>query len=146
MARRKRQVASNEMNTEYYEPIETTFVGEDEPTQVARGSRSKSNRMRPALTPEARENQLIALAVDEAERQLLEHTASSQVITHFLKLATAKERLEQERLKGEIELQKAKIKALDNAEEIKVLYENAIKAMRMYGGQGGYDEPDDEDY
>lgn len=101
-------------------------------------------KMRPALTPEARENQLIALAVDEAERQLLEHTASSQLITHFLKLATAKERLEQERLKGEIELQKAKIKALENAEEIKVLYENAIKAMRSYGRHG--DPDDEEDY
>ena len=99
--------------------------------------------MRPALTPEARENQLIALAVDEAEYQLRNHTASSQVITHFLKLATAKEKLEQERLKGEIELQKAKVKALDNAEEIKVLYENAIKAMRSYGGYG---DSDDEDY
>lgn len=102
-----------------------------------------STKRRPALTPEARENQLIALAVDEAERQLLEHTASSQVITHFLKLATAREKLEQERLKAEIELQKAKIKALDNAEEIKVLYENAIKAMRSYGGHG---DLDDEDY
>ena len=109
-------------------------------------SSQPTNLMRPALTPEARENQLIALAVDEAEYQLRNHTASSQVITHFLKLATAKEKLEQERLKGEIELQKAKIKALDNAEEIKILYENAIKAMRNYGGYGGYDEPDDEDY
>lgn len=99
--------------------------------------------MRPALTPEARENQMISLAVDLAEQQLRDGSASSQVITHFLKLATAKEKLEQERLKGEIELQKAKVKALDNAEEIKVLYENAIKAMRSYGGYG---EPDDEDY
>ena len=126
------------------EPIETTFVGEEESFEVAKASTRSSNQMyRPALSPEARENQLIALAVDEAEYQLRNHTASSQVITHFLKLATAKEKLEQERLKGEIELQKAKVKALDNAEEIKVLYENAIKAMRTYGGYG---EPDDEDY
>lgn len=126
------------------EPIETTFVGEEEPFEVTKAStRSSKQLYRPALTPEARENQLIALAVDEAEYQLRNHTASSQVITHFLKLATAKEKLEQERLKGEIELQKAKVKALDNAEEIKVLYENAIKAMRSYSGYG---DSDDEDY
>lgn len=136
MARRKPQPM---------EPIETTFIGEEEQFEVVSEPTRSSNQMyRPALTPGARENQLIALAVDEAEYQLRNHTASSQVITHFLKLATAKERLEQERLKGEIELQKAKIKALDNAEEIKVLYENAIKAMRSYGGYGEPD--DDEDY
>lgn len=134
MARRKPQPM---------EPIETTFIGEEEQFEVvSEPTRSSKQMYRPALTPEARENQLIALAVDEAEYQLRNHTASSQVITHFLKLATAKERLEQERLKGEIELQKAKIKALDNAEEIKVLYENAIKAMRSYGGHG---EPDDDE-
>lgn len=126
------------------EPIETTFVGEEEQFEVTKAlTRSSKQLYRPALTPEARENQLIALAVDEAEYQLRNHTASSQVITHFLKLATAKEKLEQERLRGEIELQKAKVKALDNAEEIKTLYENAIKAMRSYGGYG---ETDDEDY
>ena len=128
------------------EPIETTFVDEEEPFEVATTTNRSSKQLyRPALTPEARENQLIALAVDEAERQLRDHTASSQVITHFLKLATAREKLEQERLKAEIELQKAKIKALDNAEEIKVLYENAIKAMRSYGGYGEPDD-DEEDY
>lgn len=128
------------------EPIETTFVDEEEPFEVVTTSNRSSKQLyRPALTPEARENQLIALAVDEAERQLRDHTASSQVITHFLKLATAREKLEQERLKAEIELQKAKIKALDNAEEIKVLYENAIKAMRSYGGYGEPDD-DEEDY
>lgn len=141
MARTKRPVYS-EQPDDYYDPIETEFVDEPRPKDLI-VSQHRPRNMRPALTPEARENQLIALAVDEAERQLLDHTASSQVITHFLKLATARERLEQERLKGEIELQKAKIKALENAEEIKILYENAIKAMRSYGGQS---EPDDEDY
>lgn len=137
MARRKPQPI---------EVIETTFVGEEEPFEATKAStRSHKQMYRPALTPEARENQLIALAVDEAEYQLRNHTASSQVITHFLKLATAKEKLEQERLRGEIELQKAKVKALDNAEEIKVLYENAIKAMRSYGGYGEVDDEDNED-
>lgn len=98
-------------------------------------------KMRPALTPEARENQMIALAVDVAEQQMRDGTASSQIITHYLKLGTMRERLEMKRIEQEIELQKAKTKALANEEEMKVLYENAIKAMREYGGHGGsYDE------
>lgn len=102
-----------------------------------KGSRSS----RPALTPEAKEDQMISLAVDLAEQQLRDGTASSQVITHYLKLGTTRERLEQKRIEQEIELQKAKAKALGNTEEIKILYENALKAMRNYAGYG---ETDDE--
>lgn len=101
------------------------------------GSKRKS---RPALTPEARENQLIALAVDVAEEQLRNGTASSQVITHFLKLGTTRAELEKEKLIRENELLRAKAKALDSAEEIKVLYADALKAMRNYAGQGDPDE------
>lgn len=105
---------------------------------------SKPVRMgRPAITPEARENQLISLAVDLAERQLREGTASSQVITHYLKLGSTREKLERERLEEENKLLRAKSKAIENAEEVKVLYEAALKAMRNYGGQG---EPDEYDY
>lgn len=99
-------------------------------------------RNRPALTPEAREQQMISYAVDLAERQLLDGTASSQVITHFLKLATTRARLEEKKIEQEIELQKAKTKAIDNMEESRVLYENAIKAMREYSGYGGSDDED----
>lgn len=101
---------------------------------------AKTRKMRPALTPEARENQMISLAVDLAERQLQDGTASSQVITHYLKLGSIREKLERERLEEENRLLKAKTKALENAEEIKVLYENALRAMRNYGGQGDPDE------
>ena len=102
---------------------------------------SKSNRkIRPAIDPEARENQMIALAVDLAERQLQEGTASSQVITHFLKLGTTKAELEKEKLRRENEVLSAKAKAYQSGEEMKVLYENAIKAMRDYAGQGDTDE------
>lgn len=99
-------------------------------------------KMRPALTPEARENQMIALAVDIAEQQMRDGTASSQIITHYLKLGTMRERLEMKRIEQEIELQKAKTKAIDNMEESRVLYENAIKAMREYGGYGSSDDED----
>ena len=103
-------------------------------------SATSSQKMRPALTPEARENQLISLAVDLAEQQLRDGTASSQVITHYLKLGSTRERLEKERLEEENKLLKAKTKAYANAEEFKVLYEQALKAMRNYGGQGEPDE------
>lgn len=96
--------------------------------------------MRPALTPEARENQMISYAVDLAEKQLREGTASSQVITHFLKLATVKEQLEREKIRQEIELQKAKTKALASDEEIKVMYKDAIEAMKKYSGYGDRDD------
>jgi hypothetical protein len=105
------------------------------------GTTTSSRGRRPALTPEARENQLIDLAVELAEKQLLEGTASSQVITHYLKLGSTRERLERERLEEENRLLRAKTKALADNEERKVLYEEAIKAMRRYNGHG--DELDD---
>lgn len=104
--------------------------------KVKAGSTSSgsSQRSRPALTTEARENQLISLAVDLAEQQLRDGTASSQVITHYLKLGTRRERLEQEILEKERDLKEAKIKATQSAEEIKELYKDALTAMRRYSG------------
>ena len=96
--------------------------------------------IRPPLTPEAKESQMISLAHDLAEKQLREGTASSQLITHFLKMGSEKERLEREKLEEENRLLKARTKALANAEEIKVLYEQALKAMRSYAGEGDPDE------
>lgn len=96
---------------------------------------NKSNRHAPAKTPEGRENQLISAAIDLAEKQLLEGTASSQVITHFLKLGTEKERLEREKLEQENMLIKEKINAIQSAERIEQLYSDAIAAMKKYGGQ-----------
>lgn len=101
---------------------------------------NSSRKIRPALTPEARENQMIALAVDLAERQLMEGTASSQVITHYLKLGSMRERLERERLEEENKLLKAKTEALQSSARIEALYEDAIKAMRNYAGYGEQDE------
>ena len=105
-------------------------------------SSGSSNRRRPALTPDARNNQLINLAVDLAEKQLMEGTASSQVITHYLKLAASREkdRIEQEILEKQKELISAKTEALQSAKRTEELYENAIRAMRRYSGQGDPDE------
>ena len=99
-----------------------------------------TRKIRPALTPEARENQLISLAVDLAEKQLQEGTASSQVITHYLKLGSTKERIEREILEKQKELITARTEALQSAKKVEELYENAINAMRNYSGQGDTDE------
>lgn len=112
---------------------------------VGNTTSSSSKKMgRPALTPEARENQMIALAVDLAEQQLREGTASSQVITHYLKLGSTREKLEHELKLKELELMDAKkdqIKSMQKSEE---LLEEAIKAFKNYNGQGDPDEYDDE--
>lgn len=108
---------------------------------MAKVSQTKSNKkIRPALTPEAREKQMIALAMDRAEQQLLDGTASSQVITHFLKLGSERERLERERLEEENQLLRAKTKALEDSADMKEMYEKAIKAMRDYAGVNDADE------
>lgn len=99
-------------------------------------SSDSSKKMRPALTPEARENQMISLAVDLAEQQLRDGTASSQVITHYLKLGSTKERIEKEILEKQKELISAKTEALQSAKRIEELYTNALNAMRNYSGQG----------
>jgi hypothetical protein len=99
-------------------------------------SSETSIKMRPALSPEARENQLISLAVNLAEKQLAEGTASSQVITHYLKLGSSKEKLEKEVLKKQKDLLEAKTKALESSQKIEELYSNALDAMRNYSGQG----------
>lgn len=88
----------------------------------------------PALTTEARENELVSLAIDLAEKQLAEGTASSAVIVHYLKLGSTKEKLEKEKLQKENELLKAKTEALQSAKRVEELYSNALRAMRSYSG------------
>lgn len=97
-------------------------------------------KQRPASSPEEREDQMIALAVDLAEKQLIEGTASSQVITHYLKLGSSKERLEKEILEQQRELMAAKTEAIQSAKRIEELYAGAMEAMRRYSGNGGEDD------
>lgn len=101
-------------------------------------------RRPPAKTIEARENQLIALAVDLAEQQLSQGTASSQVITHYLKLGSTKERLEKDILEQQKHLLQAKTEAIQSAKKVEELYKNALNAMKSYSGRKEVDE-DDED-
>lgn len=92
-------------------------------------------KRRKAIDPDARQSQLVALATDLAEEQLRNGTASSQVITHYLKLGTAKEKLEQELLAKQVELAKAKTEAVQSQKRIEELYANALTAMRSYRGE-----------
>ena len=91
---------------------------------------------RPALSPEARENQLISLAVDLVEQRLMDGSASSQETTHFLKLATTKARLEKEILEKQRDLIVAKTESIKAEKRKDELYSEAIKAMRRYNGYG----------
>jgi hypothetical protein len=89
----------------------------------------------PATTPEGREHQLIALAMDVAEKQMREGTASSQVITQFLKLGSSRERLEQDKLAQETAWNAARIEAMASQARVEELYNEALNAMRSYAGQ-----------
>lgn len=103
---------------------------------------SSRPRRPPATTPEARENQMVSLAIDLAEKQLAEGTASSQVITHYLKLATSREQLEKEKLSRENELLQAKVQNIHSMANVEALYKDALNAMKTYSGQ----DPEDEYY
>lgn len=104
-----------------------------------------SRDYRPATTPEAREGQLISAAVDLAEKQIREGTASAQVITHYLKLGSSRERLEQERLAHENDLLVVKREAMESAQRVEELYSQALNAMRAYSGQEPLQMVDDDD-
>lgn len=97
---------------------------------------SVTRKKRAAMSVEARENQMIALAVDLAEKQLMEGTASAQVITHYLKLGSTKNMLEREMMVEQKKLLKAKTEAIESSAEVKTLVEGALRAMREYSGRG----------
>ena len=91
-------------------------------------------KSRPGLTPESRENQLISLAIDLAEKQLREGSASSQVISHFLKLGSTTTTIEKELLIKNLALITAKTEAIKSGKVVEELYKEALSAMRRYSG------------
>lgn len=104
------------------------------------GSLGSRNRSKPAFTPEARENQLISRAMDLAEKQMMEGTASSQVILHFLKLGSSRERLEQKKLERDIAMLEAKKNSLESSQRTEETYAKALEAMRRYSGMESVDD------
>lgn len=99
----------------------------------------KRRKSVPAITPEARENQLISLAINLAEEKLRDGTASNQLICHYLKLGTTEHMLEKIKLEEEVKNLKAKTEALESTKRIEELYSQAISAMQSYSGRGNDD-------
>lgn len=113
--------------------------------KVKHTEKKSTEKRRPYLTAEARENYMIALATDLAEQQLLDGTASSQIITELLKRGSEKHRFELEKLREENALLKAKTEAIQSAKNVEALYAEALNAMKLYSGNGG-PARDDEDF
>lgn len=106
--------------------------------------RAKRDRP-PALTPEAAERRCIDAAYNLAQRQLDEGSASPSVITHFLKMGTARAQLEQEKLRKETELLQTKKIAIEETKNMEQMFGEAIAAMKRYQGYSE-EEDDDEDW
>ena len=113
--------------------------------KVKNTTETTTTKRRPALTPEARESQLISYAYDLVEQRLLDGTASAQETVHFLKLATQEQKVKQERMELENQLIKAKTEQIQSQKHIEELYAEAISAMREYGGHCGSDEDEYDD-
>lgn len=113
------------------------------PRRKATSSSEPNNPIRPPVSLEAQENLMISLAVQCAEKQLRDGTASSQVITHYLKLGSSKERIEKEILEKQKELIEAKTNSINSSNEAKELYANALAAFKLYSGAGEYVEDED---
>jgi len=109
---------------------------------AVRDNNKPKRASKPATTLEGRENQLISKAMDLVEKKIENGTATSQELTHFLKLGTTREILEQQRLAQENELLRAKVDRLASDTRQEALYEEAIAAMRRYAGQ----EPIESEY
>jgi hypothetical protein len=66
-------------------------------------------------------------------------------LSHYLKLGSSRERLEQERLRLEGELLQAKADLMAEQKKVGEMYEQALLAMRSYTGQDE-PEPDEDNY
>lgn len=104
-----------------------------------------TKRQRPSMNPEGREQQLVQAAVDLAEKKILDGTASSQVICHYLNLASPSYRNKREREELENELIRAKVENLKSQTTSEKLYADAIKAFAVYNGNEELEEDDFDD-
>lgn len=100
-------------------------------------------RRPPARSPRAAENRLISLAYEKVEDRIRNGEASAQEYTHFLKMGSSREKLEQERISMQSQLDRERIESMRALERREELFGAAIKAMRSYQGQEP--EPEDED-
>lgn len=75
---------------------------------------------------------MIALAFDLAKKRLLEGTATSSEIVHFLKLGSTREKQEQEMMKKKMAVMEAQVKEYESGEDVKKMMEEALQAFRGY--------------
>ena len=101
-------------------------------------------KIRPSQDPAVRESQLIALAIDRVEQRIIDGTATSQELVHFLRLGTQEKQLEMEKLRHENELLKEKTSAIKAQKESAVMFAEAIAAMQSY--RPPMDEEEDDDF
>lgn len=113
------------------------------PTVADEPLKQTTRRHAPALGIEERENQLIAMAMDRAEEKFVNHTASDTLTVHFLRLATTRMELEKEKIRKEIAQIEAKTDAIQSMAKMEELYENAMNAMKRYGGSINQDVGED---
>jgi hypothetical protein len=114
------------------------------PPRRAKEPEGKPSRQRAASTPAARENQLVAKAVNLAEKQLENGTASAQVISHYLKMGSSREQLEQQRLRHENDLLQVKREAIESQQRMEEIYKQALTAMKSYQGESPEEDSDEE--
>ena len=116
----------------------TKSTGESEERHIQ--AKKIKRRQAPAKTIESRENQIISLAYDLAEKRIRAGTATSQEVSHFLKMGSSQAQLERVKLENENKLLQAKTDALESAKKVEELYEKAIKSMALYQGRGDDDD------
>lgn len=108
----------------------------------ARKQTEKGSPQSHARTPKDQEDIMINLAMKQAEKQLREGTAPAQVVVHFLKLGSSRERLEQETLAQKVQLDSAKTESIKSAQRVEELYSQALQAMKNYSGNDSNDDDD----
>lgn len=107
-------------------------------------TKSKVLKGRPATSPEEREEELVNLAIDLAEQQLRDGSASTQVIVHYLKLGSTRGMTEQKMLEKKTELLTAQTDSLKSAKRVEELYSEAMEAMARYSGSTSIGDKDEE--
>lgn len=103
---------------------------------MAAPKKASKRTNKPSETPEGREKQLVNLAVNLAEKQLMDGTASPSVVTHFLKIASTRADIEKQKLEKELEYLRAKTAAIDKAAKDENIAQEAIAAMKSYAPNG----------
>ena len=106
------------------------------------GVEPRKRSRRRAMTAEERENQLISLALDRVEERMLNGTASGQEYVQFIRMASSKARAENEKLKLELDLVRAKTENLRQQQRTDEMFANAIAAFKRYSGAEDDEEED----